>query len=112
MAHKEHLKKAVQGPDGGITWTWSGQGEITHAVTWHKNGQTFWTVSHDGTVLRTEEPWFLVKVRGEVQENIKYYRNNGLDLVLGNRALLAVGMEPNQHTDAKWCTCLKCTCPF
>lgn len=108
MAHKEHLKKALALPGGGFQWAWDGQNGIRHEVTWHKNGQTFWRVLHDGTELRVEEPWFLVQARGEVQENIKHYRLGGLDLTMANRALLANGLAPDQHVDQPWCGCYGC----
>ena len=109
MAHKEHLKKAIPLPGGGFQWAWDGQNGIRHEVTWHTNGVSWWRVLHEGTLLREEQPWFLVRARGEVQENIKHYRNSGLDLVLANRAMLSTGLYPDQHIDAAGCSCFKCT---
>lgn len=109
MAHKEHLKKAVALPGGGFQWAWDGTGGVRHTVVWSKNGQTVWTVWHDGTAMRSEEPWFLVRARGEVQENIKYFRNADMDKIHANRALLACGLNPDQHTPLKYCNCFRCT---
>lgn len=108
MAKKEHLKKATPDGDGGLTWTWKGQNGVTHSVHWNKAGETTWTVLHEGTVVRTEQPWFLVKARGEVQENIRHYRNACLDTVLANRGLISVGLIPDQHIDQAWCICARC----
>lgn len=108
MAHKEHLKKAVALPGGGYQWAWDGDNGVRHTVTWHKNGQTFWTVLHGDKAMRTEEPWFLVRARGEVQENIKYFRDADLDKVTANRALLTVGMVPDQHSPYSYCNCARC----
>jgi hypothetical protein len=108
MAHKEHLKKAVPLPGGGFQWAWDGTGGVRHTVDWAKSGETTWTVWFDGTALRSENPWFLVRSRGEVQENIKYFRLGGLDLIHANRALLGVGIMPDQHQDQPWCNCGRC----
>lgn len=108
MAHKQHLKTAKPVPGGGYEWTWDGQHGVQHTVTWHKSGKTFWTVSRNGLALRTEEPWFLVKVRGEVQENIRHFRNADLDKITANRALLVVGRVPDQHTPFSYCNCARC----
>lgn len=108
MAQKEHLKKAVALPGGGYEWAWDGTNGVHHTVTWHKNGETFWTVSHGDLVLRTEQPWFLVKIRGEVQENIRHFRTADLDTITANRALVSAGMAPDQHTPLSYCTCINC----
>jgi hypothetical protein len=108
MAHKEHLKKAVALPGGGFEWSWDGVNGVRHTVTWQKNGVTEWTVWLSQTPIHTHQPWFLVRARGEVQENVKYFKDAGLDLVLANRALLAVGMMPDQHQDQSYCNCGQC----
>lgn len=109
MAHKEHLKKALPLPGGGFQWAWNGQNDVRHTVTWAKSGETVWTVWHGELPMRCEQPWFLVRARGEVQENIKHYRNCGLDLIHANRALHAVGMIPDQHQGTSYCNCHRCT---
>lgn len=109
MALKEHLKKALPLPGGGFQWAWKGQGDVRHTVDWAKDGTTVWTVWHGELPMRQEQPWFLVKARGEVQENIKLYRLSGLDLIHANRAMLAVGLLPDQHTDSPGCLCFRCT---
>jgi hypothetical protein len=108
MAKKEPLKKAILLPGGGRRWAWTGQNDIKHTVDYDGKGITIWTVWHGETPIRQEEPWFLVRALGEVQENIKHYRNAGLDLGLANRAMLSVGLYPDQHVDAAWCTCFNC----
>jgi hypothetical protein len=108
VAHKQHIKTAVPLPEGGFKWAWDGAEGVRHEVTWLKNGQTFWEIFLDGTLLRSEQPWFLVKVRGEVQENIKHFRANDLDTVTANRALISAGIAPNQHTARSWCICANC----
>jgi hypothetical protein len=114
MAKKAPVKKAVALPGGGFQWAWDGTGGVRHEITWQKNGQTFWRVFHEGTLLREEQPWFLVRARGEVQENIKLYRDGDMDKILANRALLVNGLHPTQHTALSICNCGQCTglCPF
>jgi hypothetical protein len=111
MAHKESLKKAVQIEGGGYRWEWNGQHGVRHQVDWLKNGQTFWNVFHGKHLLREQEPWFLVTARGEVQENIKYFRNAGLDLRMANIAMGTAGLVPDQHIDGAWCSCYDCNHP-
>jgi hypothetical protein len=108
MAHKETLKKAVQLEGGGYRWEWNGQHDVRHQIDWTKDGKTWWRVFHEDTLLRESEPWFLVTARGEVQENIKYFRNAGLDLVHANIALLSMGLMPDQHQEHPWCNCGQC----
>jgi hypothetical protein len=111
MAKKESLKKAVALPEGGLQWSWNGLGEVRHTVTWDgKTGQSVWVVWHGELPMRAELPWFLVKARGEVQENIRHFRNAHLDRIHANRALHAVGMLADQHFDTPgYCNCWRCT---
>jgi hypothetical protein len=53
----------------------------------------------------------LVTARGEVQENIKYFRNAGLDLRMANIAMGTAGLVPDQHIDGAWCSCYDCNHP-
>lgn len=108
MAHKEHLKKAVALPGGGFRWAWNGSGDVRHTLDWAADGTSVWTVWHGNLPMRAEWPWFLVKVRGEVQENVKYIRDAELDKIHTNRALQAVGMIPDQHSAKSYCNCNDC----
>lgn len=108
MAHKEHLKKAVALPGGGFRWAWDGLGGVRHTIDWDKGGETIWTVWHGDLPMRQENPWFLVRSRGEVQENIKLYKLANMDKIHANRALLAVGLHPDQHFEAAYCNCGLC----
>jgi hypothetical protein len=58
--------------------------------------------------MRCEQPWFLVRSLGEVQENIKYFRNADLDKIHANRAMLACGLHPDQHSPMSYCNCGPC----
>jgi hypothetical protein len=108
MAKKESVKKAVALPGGGFRWAWNGDNGVRHTVDWAKDGTTVWTVWHGDLAMRQEQPWFLVKARGEVQENVKFYRDADMDRILANRALLSVGMEPDQHCEREYCNCADC----
>lgn len=108
MAHKEHLKKALALPGGGFRWAWDGDNGVRHTIDWKPDGSTVWTVWHGELPMRCEFPWFLVKARGEVQENVKYLKTNHLDRVHANRALAVVGMVPDQHSEMTYCNCARC----
>jgi hypothetical protein len=110
VAQKEPLKSAKMLPGTAVRrWEWNGQHGIRHTVDYDaKGGITIWTVWLSQTAIYQHQPWFLVRALGEVQENVKHFKNSGLDLILANRALLAVGMIPDQHADAPWCTCNAC----